>query len=243
MLKFVEGSKRGTVLMSLGTNVKSNMLGNERLTSILKTFASLPEYNFIWKFESEVKDLPIKPTKNVFISKFLPQNDILAHPRVKAFVTHAGLLSSQEAKWYGKPMIGIPFFCDQKQCIRKSVRLGIAVEIDFRELSVEILRTAISTVLEDPKYSENAKKISKIFQDIPEKPLDKAVWWIEYVIRNPNAPQFSPTSLKIGYIAANSYDVFLTFIVVILVFIFLVFKGYSFLKANLTKSSKKVKSN
>ena len=59
MEKFIKAPKKGTVLMSLGTNIKSSMLGDELLTKIIKTFAQLPDYNFIWKFESEAKDLPV----------------------------------------------------------------------------------------------------------------------------------------------------------------------------------------
>lgn len=230
--------------MSLGTNMKSIMLGNERLENILKTFAAIPEYNFIWKFESEVSDLPIKPTKNVFISKFLPQNDILAHPKVKAFVTHSGLFGTQEATWYGKPMVGIPFFVDQKRTMNKLKQLGIAVEVDFRTLHIEDFKKAILTVLEVPSYAENSKKVSKLFQDKPERILDKAIWWIEYAMRNPTAPQFDPTSLKIGWFAAGSFDVLFTVIIVLSAFVFLVKKVCSSVK-NLFSSSKrdKVKKN
>lgn len=93
--------------MSLGTNVLSNLLGDETLKNILEIFKSLPQYNFIWKFESEISELPIVPSKNVMILKFLPQNDLLAHPKVIAFVTHSGLLSTHEALYHGVPMIGL----------------------------------------------------------------------------------------------------------------------------------------
>lgn len=92
--------------MSLGTNMKSNMLGKETLTTILETFAQLPDYNFIWKFESEASDLPISLSENVMIAAFLPQNDILAHPNVVAFISHAGMLSTHEALYHGVPIIG-----------------------------------------------------------------------------------------------------------------------------------------
>lgn len=78
---------------------------------LLNAFAQMPEYNFLWKFESET--LPIALPNNVMIKKWLPQNDILAHSNIKGFITHAGALSTQEASWYGVPMICIPFFVDQ----------------------------------------------------------------------------------------------------------------------------------
>lgn len=106
MDKFISSGKKGSILMSLGTNIKSNQLGDKLLTQIIKTFAALPEYNFLWKFESEEKDLPIKLSKNVMIGKFLPQNDILAHPKIVGFISHAGLLSTHEALYHGVPVVG-----------------------------------------------------------------------------------------------------------------------------------------
>lgn len=241
---FVESSSKGTVLMSLGTNIKSNSLGNERLTEIISTFAELPEYNFVWKFESEAKDLPIPITKNVFISKFLPQNDILAHPNVEAFITHSGGLSTQESLWYGKPMIAIPFIVDQKRSASKSVFLGVAVQLDFRTLNKRQLKSAILEILRNPKYTRNAKKISRDFQDKPQSSLDKAIWHIERVMRNPDSPKYKPITLQVGYLIANSFDVILILLVAFATLIFLAFKSFRAARYFLgSRNDKKMKRN
>lgn len=86
--------------MSLESN-----LGSAVSMIILRAFDELSEYNFVWNFESELDDLPAS-TENVVVHKFLPQNDILAHPNVIAFILHSELLSTQEAFYHGVPMIG-----------------------------------------------------------------------------------------------------------------------------------------
>lgn len=107
---FIDGAPRGAVLVSLGTNVRSDMMDPLKLQQFLNAFRQMPDYHFLWKFESTV-DVPA----NVMLSEWMPQSDILAHSKVMAFITHAGLLSTQEAIWYGVPMIGIPFIYDQHQ--------------------------------------------------------------------------------------------------------------------------------
>lgn len=96
----------------MGTNLRSDMMDVTNRQKFLDAFRQLPDYHIFWKFESANllgNDIP----KNVMVNKWLPQSDILAHPRTKAFFTHGGLLSVQESIWHGVPMIGMPFMFDQ----------------------------------------------------------------------------------------------------------------------------------
>lgn len=54
------------------------------------------------------------------IQKWLPQNDILAHPNVKLFITHSGLFGTFEALANGVPLMMIPFFGDQYRNVTKN---------------------------------------------------------------------------------------------------------------------------
>lgn len=102
---------KGIVYFSIGSNLKSEMLGLKRLRIILDVLGQIPDYTFLWKFEMSNGDL--ESPKNVFIRNWFPQNDILADNRTKLFISQAGALSMQECTWYGIPMLALPIMFDQ----------------------------------------------------------------------------------------------------------------------------------
>ena len=89
-------------------------------------------------------------------------------------------------------MIGIPVFGDQIKNINILVEKNVAVLVDIDDITEHTMDVALNTVLRDPRYRESAKTMSKMFRDRPMPPLDTAVYWIEYVLRN------GPDSLKIS---------------------------------------------
>lgn len=108
---FIQQAPKGAVLFSLGTNIKSDALGADVQIKLMKAFEQMPQYHFLWKFETDT--LPMKPPKNVLVRPWMPQNDLLGHPKIILFITHSGGLSTIEASWYGVPLVAIPFMFDQ----------------------------------------------------------------------------------------------------------------------------------
>lgn len=76
---------------------------------------------------------------------------IAAHPNLKLFITHGGLLSTTEAVERGVPIVGIPIFGDQPMNMRQSVNAGVGLSLDFDLLSEENLLEAIQEVLNNSK--------------------------------------------------------------------------------------------
>lgn len=52
---------------------------------------------------------------------------------------------------------------------------------------------------------------SKRFRDQPEKPIERAVWWTEYILRNPNPVHLQSPVPKIGFLRSNLFDIVFAF--------------------------------
>jgi glucuronosyltransferase len=89
------------------------MLTDLKQSAFIEAFKKLPQYRFVWKFDAENLVPNIELPKNLLIKSWVNQNDVLANPKVVAFISHCGLLSTHETKWWGKPIVGIPIFIDQ----------------------------------------------------------------------------------------------------------------------------------
>lgn len=116
---FIDSAEHGVVFFSLGSNLKPSNMKDEKKRAIIGALTRLKQ-KIVWKWDDET----LNPDESrFFIRKWLPQDDILAHPNVKLFVTHGGLLSTIEAISRGKPVVGIPIFGDQM--VRKFFRVLI----------------------------------------------------------------------------------------------------------------------
>lgn len=69
------------------------------------------------------------------------------HENVKAFISHAGMLSTTEAAHCGVPMISIPIFGDQFANAGAAKDSGLGVVLNYRDLTKETLSDALKTVL------------------------------------------------------------------------------------------------
>jgi UDP:flavonoid glycosyltransferase YjiC (YdhE family) len=234
--KFLDDAEEGVVLFSMGSNLRSDDLKLEVREGILKAFSKI-EQKVLWKFESELSNLP----RNVKIMHWLPQQDILGHPNVRAFISHGGFLSTVEAVYYGVPIIGIPIFGDQKHNIASAVESGYAVTIPLDNLSEESLSWALNEVLTNNTYKENIQLRSKLMHDQPLKPIDSAVYWVEHVIRYKGAPHLRSAGLDLKWYEREMIDVFLFIIVVIATIYICINKLWQAVCFKKRKSPKKIK--
>uniref|UniRef100_A0A2S2PG58 UDP-glucuronosyltransferase n=1 Tax=Schizaphis graminum TaxID=13262 RepID=A0A2S2PG58_SCHGA len=218
---YIDSASYGVIFFSFGSIVNLSNLPEEKLNSFLNVISRLKQ-NVIIKW---VPDKSIKLPHNVMVGSWLPQNDILAHSNVKLFITHGGLHSIEEAVYNGKPVIGIPFFADQLSNMRLVEKNGYGRMINYDELTEESFGKAVEEVLTNPTFKEKSMIQNQVYRDQPTKPLDRAVYWIEYVIRNDGAKYLKSDSLGLNSAQYFLFDVTLFLILLTTIITWLGYRG------------------
>jgi len=95
--------------------------------------------------------IPSSLSPNIKPVAWLPQNDLLAHEKLKVFVTHAGQNSLYEAGYRGVPVVAIPLFADQFDNALLIEAKGMGLSLKFHELTAEQLYNTIKRVIEEPR--------------------------------------------------------------------------------------------
>ncbi|XP_031331314.1 UDP-glucuronosyltransferase 2A1-like isoform X1 [Photinus pyralis] len=215
----LDAARQGFIYFSLGSSVRNEFLPPDSLKAIMKTFGELP-FVVLWKFDRD--DLPGKP-ENVMVSQWVPQQDVLRHPNIKLFITQGGLQSMDEAIYEHVPMVGIPFYGDQPFNVKKMVRKGFGLELDYRTLNKEQFKAAVLEVINNPKYKSTLKYLAELAQDQPMTGLEKAVWWSEYVIRHKGAKHLRSPLLDIPWYQYLLLDVIGIIVVTVAVALYLIY--------------------
>ena len=133
----------------------------------------------IMRYDGPSKVLP----ENIKVMKWLPQNDLLAHPKVKVFVTHCGNNGQMEALYHGVPMVGVPMFYDQHQGGARIEYQGYGNMYNIVNDPPEKLTELINEVFENKTYKGNIQRASAIFRARPDTPRQRAAFWVKHVLK------------------------------------------------------------
>ncbi|XP_059131156.1 UDP-glucuronosyltransferase 2B17-like isoform X3 [Peromyscus eremicus] len=237
MEDFVQSSgEHGVVVFTLGSVVRN--MTEEMANAIAWALAQIPQ-KVLWRFDGKTPDT-LGPNTRVY--NWLPQNDLLGHPKTKAFVTHGGANGLYEAIHFGIPIIGIPLFGEQHDNIAYMVAKGAAVALNIRTMSRSDLLNALEAVIDNPSYKENAMWLSTIHHDQPIKPLDRAIFWIEFVMRNKGAKHLRPLAYNLTWYQYHSLDVIGFLLACVAAVTFFTIKSCLFIYQKFAKMGKKMKS-
>ncbi|MDT7784296.1 MAG: polyene glycosyltransferase [Pseudonocardiales bacterium] len=156
-------TQKSVVYMGFGTITRLTRDQVEAFVQVARTLDG--KHSILWKLpRDQQKFLPDELPGNLRIETWVPsQLDVLAHPNVKLFFTHAGGNAYTESIYFGKPMVSRPLWVDcYDQAVRaQSFRVGLTLDkphtVDPRDVVDKLTR-----VLDDPEFRENAERLAAL---------------------------------------------------------------------------------
>ncbi|XP_004390088.1 UDP-glucuronosyltransferase 1-1 [Trichechus manatus latirostris] len=210
--------EHGIVVFSLGSMV--SQIPEKKAMEIADALGKIPQ-TVLWRYTGS---RPSNLANNTILVKWLPQNDLLGHPKARAFITHSGSHGIYEGICNGVPMVMMPLFGDQMDNAKRMESRGAGITLNVLDMTSDDLANALKAVINDKSYKENIMRLSSLHKDRPVEPLDLAVFWVEFVMRHKGAPHLRPAAHDLTWYQYHSLDVIGFLLAVVLVFTFIVFK-------------------
>lgn len=154
--------------MGFGTVTR---LTREQVGSLLDVVRRFSDrHHVLWKLPAEQQHLlppPEELPENLRVEKWVPsQLDVLAHPNVRLFFTHAGGNGFHEGLHFGKPLVVRPLWVD---CDDQAVRgrdFGVSLTLDHPEtIDPEDVVDKLTRVLDERSFRERAEMFGKLLRE------------------------------------------------------------------------------
>jgi len=152
-----------TVYFTLGTvfNIESGDLFARVLAGLGELQVNVIATTGDWIDPAEFGPLPA----HVRVEQFVPQASVLPYSNV--VVSHAGSGSLLGALAHGLPQVLIPLGADQPFNAARCEALGVARVLDAVEVTPELIRHEVSTVLENTAYRTRAERLRDELAALP----------------------------------------------------------------------------
>ncbi|XP_078532900.1 2-hydroxyacylsphingosine 1-beta-galactosyltransferase [Lissotriton helveticus] len=199
--------ENGFFLVSFGAGVK--YLSEDIANKLAGALARLPQ-RVLWRFSGSKPKLLGNNTKLV---EWLPQNDLLGHPNIKAFLSHGGLNSIFEAMYHGVPVVGIPLFGDHYDTMTRVQAKGMGILLQWKQMTEDDLYGALTKVISDSSYRQQAQKLSEIHKDQPGHPTSRTIYWINYILRHNGAEHLRAAISDISFYQYFLLDIAMIFVI------------------------------
>lgn len=172
--RFLRAAPEGVVYVTTGSLVKLEAWQVRVIFNGLKK----AKCRVVWSLKEEKQEfLPSKEDPDFFISKWLPQAELLQDPAIKLVITHCGWGGIMETLIAGKPMVAVPFFGDQPQNAKLIQQRGLAELIGriptgaegtlnpYKEgwITEDSVCSAVTKVMNTPSYAAKAAELMIAF--------------------------------------------------------------------------------
>uniref|UniRef100_A0A7E4VK87 glucuronosyltransferase n=1 Tax=Panagrellus redivivus TaxID=6233 RepID=A0A7E4VK87_PANRE len=219
--KFVDSAsdEKGFILLSTGFTFQWKYAPRATKLAILEAFYSLPDIKFIWQYDGEpIANLP----KNIHIASWLPQQDLLGHPKCRGHISTGGLNSVIESVYHGIPVIGWPLTSWGYDNLLRVTARHSGFMLDKKSPTKQEWISAIHRI-----YIRHFKDEMLLFQDmvidVPYTELNHSAFWVEFIVRHGEVPHARSGADDLNIIQYFLIDVIAFLLSVVIVFSYAVF--------------------
>lgn len=154
-------------------------------------------------------------------------------------MSHAGLLTIQEAIRHKKPVLGIPLDINQRKNTQRAVDLGFAEAIDVHNFTAVQIISKVRMLIENPIYLRSVEKVSTLTKSLPMSPTETAIYWIEQVIQHKGLDHLKTEARRLNFYQLYMLDVASFIGIMVLIYILLMF--YHSIKGRIIEQERKRK--
>ena len=178
--EFIEGAEHGIVVMTLGSFTAWQFTWKILRDKMFTAFGRLKQRVIIqYSLEGNVVNIP----DNILLLKWVPQNDILGHPKTKLFITHGGNNGQNEGVYHGVPMLVMPISIDQRYAGLRTQTHGYGLYVkDLETVTSDEVFEMMNEILYNESYSANIKKCSQIVRSMPTG-QERFVLWVNHILQ------------------------------------------------------------
>ncbi|EGT30689.1 CBN-UGT-49 protein [Caenorhabditis brenneri] len=207
--KIMSKGKKGVVIVSLGSIVPFSDLKLNVKKEVLEAIKEISDYHFLIKIaKNDTSTLPlITDIPNVDLVDWIPQVDLLSHPRLQLFVMHGGINGLVETALKAVPTVIIPIFADQFRNGRMVEKRGIGKVLPKLKIGKDSFKSAVLEVLETPSYKKNAVRIAKMMREKPFSPEERLTKWTQFAIDHGVLEEFHVEGSRLNFLVYYNLDV------------------------------------
>ena len=210
--EFVQGAEHGLVIVTVGSFKAWQQTWRIMREKMFSAFGHLKQRVIV---QYSLDDNPGNVPENVLILKWLPQNDLLGHPKTKLFICHGGNNGQNEAVYHGVPMLVIPIGVDQ-------LSAGLRVKVhgygnfirDKETVTSEEVFYMMQEILYNESYSANIKKCSRIVRSMPTA-KERFVFWVNHILEF-GGSHLRPPSLDMPLYQVLMLDIIAFYVLILL---------------------------
>ncbi|KAF8372569.1 ugt-62, partial [Pristionchus pacificus] len=212
---------KAVAVMSFGSIAPMYLMPAHWKEAFFHAFAQFPDVQFFLRYEKPEEIVDILPP-NAYASKWLPQTDLLLHPKTLGLISHGGYNSVQDVLHAGVPIMATGLFAEQPRNAHLVERLGMGINVHKTAISKETVLNGVRRLVEDKSLKENAQRIKAMIATKPVSAETLLVRWTEFLAQHKKLDNLVPYGTSLSFFVYHSLDV-IVFLSAIILFIIALF--------------------